>query len=206
MLAEIFLAAVIAKSPLAPAMMATRPNFPVAFVNGRIDDAVAERLSSLLARSPHVRTVLIESPGGNLLQAYKAAEFLEQRGIEVQVWGKCASACSMLWAAVTKRSLAEGARIGLHASAALEEPPLLLRGAVRRYSERRKSEVLHRAGFPAETISRALATPHESVLWFTPQELRALGVRFRSVPKGRRMLQGTAPNNSSQPTPLRGAA
>ena len=206
MLLAALLTVAVGETPIPPAVMATRPTLPMAVVTGFMDERFSERLDALLASNPQVTYVQIESLGGRSAQAYKAAEVLNQRGIELRVLGRCASACALLWAGTRNRTLVEGARIGLHASAVLKEPPLLVRGVVRRHNVQRKTHVLEQAGFPPATISRALSTPHNSMLWLTSSELGSLGVRFRLVPRGYGKPGRSAPNNSSKPTPLRGAA
>lgn len=181
-----------------PAVMGTRPNLPFALVTGQIDENFSQRLVQLLDNNPQVQLIEIESYGGLANQAYRAAQVLNQRGIAVMVRGRCASACAYLWASANGRSLMERARIGVHSGRPAAEPPLLLKGIVKRRNSNLEFEALTHAGFPHELIAKIRATPPESMLWLTPSDLQAAGVKFQFV-------TGPAPNNSFKSKPLRGS-
>jgi len=200
------LAAALAVDRIPPAYMATRPGLDIALVTGWIDPQFESRLAALLAHNPQVTVVEIESPGGLASQAYKAAGTLNRRGIELRVRGRCASACSLLWSSAAKRSLVEGALIGLHSGQLTSDFPRALQRVARRHHERRIGEVLAGAGFPPRLIAEGLATPRASMLWLSTEQLARGGVRFTLLPRKRPAGNGSGPNNSSKPTPLRGAA
>lgn len=181
--------------------MATRPHLDFALVIGSIDATFSMRLKTLVTENPQVKIVEIESLGGLASQAYEAAEILNLRGIEVRVRGRCASACSLFWSSANARSLVEGARIGLHAGALTEQPPLILHGVVSRHHEQRKIEAYTHAGFPPSLIAEGLATPHESMLWFTATQLEQNGVRFNLLPKRPIRPPPSGSNNLSKPKP-----
>jgi hypothetical protein len=183
--------------------MATRPHLDIAFVIGTIDSTFSSRLKNLVTENPQVKIVEIESLGGLASQAYEAAEILNLRGIEVRVRGRCASACSLFWSSANTRSLVEGARIGLHAGELTGQPPLILRGVVSRHQERRKTEAYTHAGFPANLVAEGLATPHESMLWFTATQLEQNGVRFNLLPKKAIRPPTSGSDNIPTPKPLK---
>lgn len=185
MITSLFLAAALQAPARPPAVMGTRPNLSFALVTGWIDRDFSRRLEHLLANNPQVKYIQIESPGGHVSEAYEAADVINRRRLEVRVLGRCASACALLWAAATNRSLVDGARIGLHAGTFAKEPPRILRGVAERYHVRRKEEVLGQAGFPPSLIAKGLATPNASMLWIASPELGSAGVRFRLIPASR---------------------
>ena len=204
MVINLLLAAALQSAPIPHAYMATRPHLDIAFVIGTIDSTFSSRLKILVTENPQVEIVEIESLGGLASQAYEAAEILNLRGIEVRVRGRCASACSLFWSSANTRSLVEGARIGLHSGELTEQPPLILRSVVSRHHERRKTEAYAHAGFPPSLIAEGLATPHESMIWFTATQLEQSGVTFNLLPKKPNGPPPTGRNNLSTPKPPKG--
>lgn len=161
-----------------PAAMRAHPKLSVAVVTGPVDQHFSERLARLVDQNPQVRTIEIESPGGFADQAYRAAKKLNQHDISIRVRGRCASACVYLWAATNIRYLREGARLGLHAARPVRQPPGFMRGAAKRHNEALEHQALANAGFTSALIESMRAVPHDEMLWLTPSELRAAGVRF----------------------------
>ena len=184
-----------------PALIRPAPQIGQVVVVGTIDDQFTNRLVAALDTSRALHTVVIESNGGLQSQARQAAKQLNRRGLTIRVIGRCASACALLWAATDKRELRVGATIGLHASRPLRELPSLVEEYATDRRARMTAESLRHAGFSEALIARGLATPYSSVLWLTPVELRAAGVRFFLIQR-----RSESPNNSFKPNPLRSLA
>lgn len=204
MITSLFLAAALQVPARPPAVMGTRPNLSFAFVTGWIDRDFSRRLEHLLASNPQVKYIQIESLGGHLSEAYKAAELANRRAVEIRVLGRCASACAVFWAAAESRSLVEGARIGLHAGTFAKEPLPFLRDVAERHHVRRQTKVLEQAGFPPGLIAKGLATPNHSILWISSPELTSAGVRFRLVPARWPKVQRQVSGRLSSPHPAGG--
>ena len=63
-----------------------------------------------------VRTIVLDSKGGDIVEALDIGEKLHRRDVYTTVGsdGLCASACALIWAAGTQRSIANGGRVGFH--------------------------------------------------------------------------------------------
>lgn len=182
MFLSLLLAASSGWSAAYPAAMTARTNLSVALVIGQIDDGFSDRLTQLLDANPQIQAIEIESSGGLAIQAYEAARELNRRHIAVQVRGRCASACAYLWSSADRRALVQGARIGLHEGRPAKEPPRPIAGWIRQRNSRLAYEALSRAGFSDALIEKARATPPDSMLWLTTEELSAAGVSFQIAP------------------------
>lgn len=151
-------------------------------VKGRIGRDFTADLHRALARHPHTRRIVVNSPGGVTRQAWAAAELLDSRGIHIVVVGVCASACSQLWAATRRRELMPDARIGLHRSRWMgHRLPAWLHDGIARAHQRKAHRVLQRAGFPDALLRQAAPTPPEKMLWLSARRMKQAGVRFCMV-------------------------
>ena len=150
-------------------------------VFGRLTDGFEDELRLKISQNPKLKRVYIESPGGLTLTARKAARLLNEHGIAVRVAGTCASACAHLWAATDQRELTPSARLGLHAGRPKKQAPGALESVASRARQKIADDMLRHAGFSETLISRAHQTPHDSILWLTPTELSAAGVRFTLI-------------------------
>ena len=178
------LLALLASSGSAPA-----PQFRIApierlghfMVLGRITDGFEEELRRKIAEEPKIKRVYIESPGGLTLEAKGAARLLNEHSIAVRVAGKCASACVHLWAAADHRELTSSARLGLHAGRPRKEAPGPLELVAAPARQKISDDMLRHAGFSESLIAKARQIPHKSILWLTPADLSAAGVRFTLI-------------------------
>ena len=199
-------ALVASPGPVPPTLIRAVPEVGLVLAIGRIDEGFAARLDRTLAQDPRLRVLEIESTGGHVAPAHEAIEMVNRRSVTVRVRGTCASACALLWAGADSRELGPKAKIGLHAwrpSRSVSKP---MEGFGRWWTRRRAEEIFRAAGFPEQIIRTGLDTPPSQISWSSAGELRAAGVRFRAIPKSRPQNSGQSPNNSSKPTPLRGAA
>ncbi|MBZ4187185.1 hypothetical protein K7B09_12725 [Thermomonas sp. RSS23] len=191
---------------LATPSVASEPQFKIIaaeplgqfMVFGRITDGFEAEMRRAIARSPNLKRVYIESPGGKSLVAKRTSQLLNAHGIAIRVGGKCASACVALWAATDRRELTPKARLGLHAGIPVKQAPGALEKIAAAARRNIADDMLRHAGFSERLIAKGSRTPHDSILWLTPAELASDGVKFT--------LMETPPNNSFKPTPLRGAA
>ena len=167
-------------------------------VFGRITEGFEAEMRKSIAKSPNLKRIYIESSGGKTLEAKRTSQLLNAHGIAIRVGGTCASACAALWAATDHRELTPKARLGLHAGIPVKRASGPFEKIASIARQKIADDMLRHAGFSDRLIAKANRTPHNSILWLTPQELASEGVKF--------LLIETPPNNSFKPTPLRGAA
>ena len=83
-------------------------------IGGALSQGTAARFSDALELAPNVKTVVLNSVGGRLLEADRMANMIKARHLDTVAKDKCLSACVMALLAGTKRTANFGARIGLH--------------------------------------------------------------------------------------------
>lgn len=151
------------------------------FVGGEIKEGDTQRLVLAIRdaaeRYPHaIGAVLLNSPGGNALEAEKMAGLIHTTGIAVLVGpnGVCASACFLVFAAGEHKIISRSARIGVHSisdeNGREDGSTLMLTTAMARDFQQLK--------VPAEIIGRMTTTTPDGIAWLTPEEEEAMGVRF----------------------------
>jgi hypothetical protein len=135
-------------------------------VRGNLAAGAAERFEGVLAKSPAVKEILLTSPGGRMLEAERMAALIRAKSLDTRVDDHCLSACTSLLLAGRTRTAPETARIGFHQPAFPGLSAYDLRDAV----ERTRAEYLA-AGVEDRFVSRALATPAQSMWFPTPEQL-----------------------------------
>ena len=140
-------------------------------LEGKLAAGTAERFRKVLAASPGVRTLVLESPGGRMLEAERIAALVRERGLDTRVVTHCMSACTEILLAGHERSAPAEARIGFHQPSFPGVSAYELRDAI---EETRRGYVM--AGVDPYFAFRALSTPAES-MWF-PSHDELLAARF----------------------------
>ena len=136
----------------------------------------AARVKALLAASPQVRQVALQSTGGRLDEALRLADALRERGLPVRATGECSGACPFVFLAGSKRHLLPGARLGFRrVSAGGFNPP---------YQGLLNRELRHRfitAGLTPHLATKAVATP-PTATWY-PEGDELSSAKLVSVPE-----------------------
>jgi hypothetical protein len=150
----------------------------------RIGRAIApgdERTFHDLAASAPGAVVVLSGPGGSLLAALAIGKEIQERQLStlVPADAECASACSLIWLAGSRRMLAKGARIGFHAASLGRSDGSRVEthefdGLLRSY--------LNSLGFAADATATIVATHSAFVRWLDPIELRANGIPSEPYP------------------------
>lgn len=91
---------------------------PVIHLTGAIQSGDYERLEALRPRAPRDTELSLVSQGGLIDEAIRMGGLVRAMGWSTTVPSRsiCASACGLLWAAGTRRSLDETANVGFHAA------------------------------------------------------------------------------------------
>jgi hypothetical protein len=135
-----------------------------------------------------VAAIEFDSPGGNVEGAVNFAQnVIEYNGINTSVMpnSTCASACSILWASGVKRSVAPGARVGVHQASigGTGADELFKHGyddeaGMTGYHDGRIHYYLDTRGAPASVSSAAFDTMPDGIHWLTPSEI----AEWRNIP------------------------
>ena len=122
--------------------------------------------------------LIVDSPGGNVLEAEKMAGTIRDMGLPVAVagGGRCASACFLLFAASPSRLAGPGARIGVHRASLAGEETAGSLGA----TDGMAVQIAH-FGVPAEIVAKMTRTAPGGVTWLTAADMAAMHVAVGSA-------------------------
>lgn len=147
----------------------------VAFLEGEIDFHSYNGLKNALAAFPDLDTLNLDSPGGRIPAARGLALVVAAAGLKTHVTGICASACTLVLVAGSKRSMDADAKIGFHGYRLLSNTPFL---DVQK-EQARDMDYFKRRGVSAEFLDHVFATPFEDMWLPTKAELLTSGVLTR---------------------------
>jgi ATP-dependent protease ClpP protease subunit len=129
-----------------------------------------------VAKTYGIVGVALDSPGGNVVEASRFANYIHAVGVAAVILpgGECASACFLLFAASPVRYAARDAKIDVH-SAAMPggEETLLTMGIT---TEMARDAVNY--GVPPEIIGRMVSTEPDDMSWLTLAEEQSMGIHF----------------------------
>ena len=135
-------------------------------VRGNLSQGAAERFRSVLGAAPGVKTVILTSRGGRMLEAERMAAMVRARELDTRVDDFCMSACTSVLVAGRNRSAPNLARIGFH------EPSFPgLRGSELRGAAERMRAAYVAAGVDPNFVWRAVTVPADDMWFPTNQEL-----------------------------------
>lgn len=138
------------------------PGGTVLVFEGEITHGLTRRLRRLLAENPGVTQLHLSGAGGLIYEARGAAKLVRARGLETRAGGLCASACTLVFAAGSRRSLDAGGQLGFHGYALMFEGGL---PQVDLLKEQEKDRAFLLAqGVSAGFAGRIFAVPNSS-LW-----------------------------------------
>ncbi len=128
---------------------------------GIITYGLTKRLTAFLKNTPQAAVLVLSSPGGHIYEARGAAQVVLAHGLATRVEAECASACTLIFAAGSTRTMARGARLGFHgygveSGAGLPNVDL----AAEQEKDRR---FLRDRGADEVFLDRAFATPHSRI-------------------------------------------
>lgn len=152
------------------------PGGTVAELSGSFSKSVPMDLQTVLVRTPSVRAVRFESPGGDVASAMEVAGILRDRGLDSYVGRGCNSACTLAFLGGQHRFLADGARLGFHQASAPGVAPSRLDALLR--------DAYAQQGVPYGFIDRVLHTPPGSAWFPAREELREAGFVSGPTPAG----------------------
>ena len=81
---------------------------------GEITFGFSNNFLQALKDHPGLKTIVLNSQGGHIYEARGAAKSIQDKGLNTHASIECSSACTLLFVAGRKRSLAPEAKIGFH--------------------------------------------------------------------------------------------
>jgi len=135
-------------------------------VRGNLSQGAAERFRAVLGAAPAVKTVILTSRGGRMLEAERMAAIVRARELDTRVDDFCMSACTSVLLAGRNRSAPNLARIGFHQPSF----PGLRGSGLRDAVERMRSDYVE-AGVDPTFVWKAVAVPADDMWFPTNQEL-----------------------------------
>lgn len=145
-------------------------------LQGGINDDSAERLIQQLDAAPNVRTLVLHSNGGWVMQGRMLAKIIAARGLDTYVEQDCASACTIAFLAGKSRAADPAARIGFHAFHSMGSLSDKLTQSV---DEKLARDTYGKAGLPPQFINRIVATSPRDVWYPSHAEMLQAGVLTR---------------------------
>ncbi|MFK8253493.1 COG3904 family protein [Ancylobacter terrae] len=132
---------------------------------------IAADFERLLAESPQLEVVHLDSIGGRLGEAVKVNRIIRNAKLKTYVSNVCASACTVAFAGGVERWMSDDGVLAFHGSAFPGVSSQDLREA-----DRRQHDVMVSSGFDAAFVTKALAIPNEDMWQPTASELLAAHV------------------------------
>ncbi len=84
------------------------------YLGGEINYLMYQALLTILSEYDDVKTISLDSHGGIVFAGRSIAKLIQERGLETYVENRCYSACTLVFAAGSKRTISQEADIGFH--------------------------------------------------------------------------------------------
>lgn len=143
-------------------------------LSGSISWAVPQNLQAMLAASPNVHVIRLDSPGGYIKSALEVMEVIRQRELDTYVDRLCASACTLIFLSGRQHWLGENARLGFHRGHGPGVSPAQVDPLLRQAYES--------LGVPEPFVAHVLRTPPDNLWMPTQDELRKAGLVTKTAP------------------------
>ncbi|HTO28093.1 MAG TPA: ATP-dependent Clp protease proteolytic subunit [Devosia sp.] len=154
-------------------------------LTGSIDPGSANRFAAEIeARGEYVETVVLDSPGGSVVDALAIGSLIHEKGLATKVaaGSLCASSCPIIFASGAERVASPQAAIGVHqiyAAALAGDPQNALRVAGTAMSDAQSTTAeiishLTKTGVDPALWLHALETPPDRLYYFSPEEMTRL--------------------------------
>lgn len=155
------------------------------YLTGAFDPGSAERFATeIAARGEYVQTVVLDSPGGSVVDALAIGSLIHEQGLATKVaaGSLCASSCPIVFASGAERIATADSAIGVHqiyAAALSGEAQNALRVAGSAMSDAQTTTAdilahLGRTGVDPAMWLHALETPPDRLYYFSAEEMTRL--------------------------------
>lgn len=154
-------------------------------LTGTIDPGAGSRFAvEIAARGEYVKTVVLDSPGGSVMDALEIGALIHEKGLATQVAAGhlCASSCPIIFASGAERLASADAAIGVHqiyaASLGAEAVDALrVAGVAMADAQSITADItrhLQRSGVDPALWLHALETPPDRLYYFSAEEMQRL--------------------------------
>ncbi|MHA7879028.1 MAG: COG3904 family protein [Saccharospirillum sp.] len=141
---------------------------------GRIDYGATEHLGQVLAETPSLRHLRLNSNGGYVAEARGMVRLVEEHRLTTSAYGVCASSCTLAFIAGHERVLEPDARLGFHR---YHQSSHAMAMFINTEQEQEKDLAIYRKQGVAEGfLTRMLETPPQAMWYPTEAELLEAGV------------------------------
>ena len=142
-------------------------------ISGKIDYGTLAALSKTIEAHPNLQRLELASEGGLIYAARAMTQVVEARRMETHVASVCNSACTLIFAAGTRRTLSEEGRLGFHSYGKLTEHHILM---VDPLTEQEKDVAYLRGRGIAEDFLKIVYQAETSSIWYPERgELQRAG-------------------------------
>ena len=142
-------------------------------ITGGLPPGSARKIEAILEATPQATVVHVNSIGGLIREAQKAAHAIRRRGLSTYTDG-CASAAAIIFLSGKERTIGEGAKIGFHAPASYA-----LWANERTLYDSMVRETMKASGVPDDFTTRVLATPNSELWYPSIDEMRRANIITR---------------------------
>ena len=143
-------------------------------LSGTITHGVSKKFARALQSNPDIKTVILESDGGNIYEARGLSKLIREHHINTVALSKCSSACTTVFIAGTRRVLGAGAKLGFHQyrlDANYDVP------GADPAAEQNRDRALYSASGVADWFQEKMFNASANQMWFpTNEELITAGV------------------------------
>jgi hypothetical protein len=122
---------------------------------------------------PDKATVVLNSPGGNLLAAFAIGEYIRIRGWSTYVSDECDSACALIWLGGAQRLMTRDAKIGFHAAS--------INGQKTGFGNVALGAYLNRIGLSDRAAIYATQSGPDAITYLTPGDAKRVGIEVSVV-------------------------
>lgn len=170
-----FYALAMGKDKMPPIEIKSTPQSESIYLSAYFGEGSADRFAEALRRSPQVRTIVLNSSGGRLLEAEHVASMIREKQLDTYVEGLCASACTYVFLAGKDRAATPNARIGFH------QPSFPgVQGFELELSTKSMLDKYRQAKLPEAFIQKIGSTKSEDMWYPSREEMLAAGVITRT--------------------------
>jgi hypothetical protein len=148
---------------------------------GTITPGIAQAFAAEIdKRGGYVKTVVLNSPGGSVVDALTMGRLIRERkfATEVEAGKYCVSSCPLVFAGGTERRAGDRAVIGVHQVAAATKADGAPRDemSLAQNISARCQRYLGEMGVDLQVWVRAMETPHDRLFVFKADELKSFGL------------------------------
>lgn len=145
---------------------------------GLVDFGLTAAMRDLVAQHPGITHMMLDSRGGYIAEARGVVTVLRAHGIATHVERHCASACALIFAGGTARTLAPDAQIGLHGYSIGRDRHF---GMIDPEVEMQRDLAIYRAQGLEEGFIRRLASLPQAPMWY-PDRAELVAARMLTQP------------------------